>query len=338
MKAIRIHAHGSPEVMRWEDVALPPPAAGEARVRHTAIAVNFSDLNLRRGGFYTSEPMPMPLILGNEAAGVVESVGEGVANVKPGDRIAYVGVNAAFYQHTGAYAEARNMPATRLIALPDGLSNAQAAAMMVKGLTASLVVHRVFTPKPGDTVLIHAAASGVGMILAQWAKHLGATVIGTVGSRDKAEIAAAHGCDHTILYRETDFVAAVKRIAPQGVHAVYDGVGKDTFTPSLDCIRPFGIIVNYGNASGHVPPLDILDLSRKGALSVSRPGLSHYLKDLDGFRAAAGELFRLVSDGTLRIEISRTYPLPDAAQAHRDIESRTISGSVVLIPEPAVQT
>jgi NADPH2:quinone reductase len=282
--------------------------------------------------------MPMPLILGNEAAGVVESVGEGVANVKPGDRIAYVGVNAAFYQHTGAYAEARNMPATRLIPLPDGLSNARAAAMMVKGLTASLVVHRVFTPKPGDTVLIHAAASGVGMILAQWAKHLGATVIGTVGSRDKAEIAAAHGCDHTILYRETDFVAAVKRIAPQGVHAVYDGVGKDTFTPSLDCIRPFGIIVNYGNASGHVPPLDILDLSRKGALSVSRPGLSHYLKDLDGFRAAAGELFRLVSDRTLRIEISRTYPLPDAAQAHRDIESRTISGSVVLIPEPAVQT
>jgi NADPH:quinone reductase len=338
MKAVRIHAHGGPQVMRWEDVALPPPAAGEARVRHTAIAVNFSDLNLRRGGFYTSEPMPMPLILGNEAAGVVESVGEGVTNVKAGDRIAYVGVNAAFYQHTGAYAEARNMPATRLIPLPDGLSNTQAAAMMVKGLTASLVVHRVFTPKPGDTVLIHAAASGVGMILAQWAKHLGATVIGTVGSRDKAEIAAAHGCDHTILYRETDFVAAVKRIAPKGVHAVYDGVGKDTFTPSLDCIRPFGIIVNYGNASGHVPPLDILDLSRKGALSVSRPGLSHYLKDLDQFRAAAGELFRFVADGTLRIAISRTYPLQDAAQAHRDIESRTVSGSVVLIPEPAGQT
>ena len=332
MKAIRIHAHGGPEVMRWEDVALPPPAAGEARVRHTAIAVNFSDLNLRRGGFYTPGPMPMPLILGNEAAGVVESVGEGVANVKPGDRIAYVGRNAAFYQHTGAYAEARNMPAARLIPLPDGISDAQAAAMMVKGLTASLVVHRVYTPKPADAVLIHAAASGVGMILAQWAKHLGATVIGTVGSREKAEVAAAHGCDHTILYRETDFVAAVKLIAPKGVHAVYDGVGKDTFTPSLDCIRPFGIIVNYGNASGHVPPLDILDLSRKGALSVSRPGLSHYLKDLDEFRAAAAELFGLVAAGTLRIEISRAYPLQDAAQAHRDIESRKISGSVVLIP------
>jgi NADPH2:quinone reductase len=318
--------------MRWEDVELPPPGAGEARIRHTATAVNFSDINLRRGGFYTAEPARMPLILGNEAAGVAESVGPGVSNVKPGDRIAYVGVNAAFYQHTGAYAEERNMPAARLIPLPDGISNAQAAAMMVKGLTASLIVNRIFAPKPGDVVLIHAAASGVGMILAQWAKHLGATVIGTVGSKAKAEIAHAHGCDHTILYRETDFVAAVKRIAPKGVNAVLDGVGKDTFTPSLDCIRPFGIIVNYGNASGHVPPLDIMELSRKGALSVSRPGLSHYLKDIDEFRAAADELFGLVEDGTIRIEISRSYALKDAAEAHRDVEARKFAGSVVLVP------
>ncbi len=318
--------------MRWADVGLSPPAAGEARIRHTAISVNFSDINLRRGGFYTAEPVPMPIILGNEAAGVVESVGPGVSNVKPGDRIAYVGVNAAFYQHTGAYTEQRNMPAARLIPLPDGISDAQAAAMMVKGLTASLIVHRVYRPKPGDVVLIHAAASGVGIILAQWAKHLGATVIGTVGSKEKAEIAAAHGCDHTILYRETDFVQAVKKIAPMGVHAVLDGVGKDTFTPSLDCILPFGILVNYGNASGHVPPLDILDLSKKGALSVSRPGLSHYLKDIDEFRAAANELFALVQDGTIGIEISRTYPLKDAADAHRDVESRKFAGSIVLIP------
>jgi NADPH2:quinone reductase len=204
--------------------------------------------------------------------------------------------------------------------------------MMVKGLTASLIVNRIFAPKPGDVVLIHAAASGVGMILAQWAKHLGATVIGTVGSKAKAEIAHAHGCDHTILYRETDFVAAVKRIAPKGVNAVLDGVGKDTFTPSLDCIRPFGIIVNYGNASGHVPPLDIMELSRKGALSVSRPGLSHYLKDIDEFRAAADELFGLVEDGTIRIEISRSYALKDAAEAHRDVEARKFAGSVVLVP------
>jgi NADPH2:quinone reductase len=332
MKAIRIHAHGGPEAMRWEDVQLPPPAAGEARVRHTAVAVNFSDVNLRRGGFYAPDPVPMPLILGNEAAGVVESVGPGVTEVGPGDRVAYVGVNAAFYQHTGAYAEARNMPAARLIPLPDGISDAQAAAMMVKGLTASLIVNRVYRPKPGDAVLIHTAAAGVGMIMAQWAAHLGAAVIGTVGSRDKAAVAAAHGCRHAILYRETDFVAAVKRIVPAGVHAVYDGVGKDTFMPSLDCIRPFGIIVNYGNASGHVPPLDILDLSRKGALSVSRPGLSHYLKDGAGLRAAAAELFGLVARGTLRVEIARTYPLRDAAEAHRAVEARTLAGSAVLIP------
>jgi NADPH2:quinone reductase len=332
MKAIRIHAHGGPESMRWEEVELPPPAGGEVRIRHTAIAVNFSDINQRRGGFYTAEPLPMPMILGNEAAGVVESVGPGVTEVKPGDRVAYVGVNAAFYQNTGAYAEERNMPAARIVPIPPSISDNQAAAMMVKGLTASLIVNRVWRPKPGDTVLIHAAASGVGLILAQWASHLGATVIGTVGSKDKAEIAVAHGCDHTILYREIDFVAAVKEIAPKGVHAVLDGVGKDTFTRSLDCLRPFGIIVNYGNASGHVPPLDILDLSKKGALSVSRPGLSHYLKEPGALHAAAAELFALVAAGTLRVEISRTYPLRDAAQAHRDVESRKFAGSVVLIP------
>lgn len=332
MKAIRIHAHGGPEVMRWEEVALPSPAPGEARIRHTAIAVNFSDINQRRGGFYTAEPVPMPMILGNEAAAVVESVGPGVTEVKPGDRVAYVGVNAAFYQHTGAYAEQRNMPAGRLVPLPDGISDNQAAALMVKGLTASLVVNRVWRPQPGDTVLIHAAASGVGMILAQWASHLGAIVIGTVGSSEKAGIAAAHGCRHVILYRETDFVAAVREIAPKGVHAVLDGVGKDTFMPSLDCLRPFGIIVNYGNASGHVPPLDLLDLAKRGGLSVSRPGLSHYLKEPGSLHAAAAELFALVADGTLRIEIGRTYPLPDAAQAHRDVESRSLAGAIVLIP------
>ncbi|MFZ1105927.1 MAG: quinone oxidoreductase [Hyphomicrobiaceae bacterium] len=332
MKAIRIHAHGGPEVMRWEDVELPPPAAGEARIRHTAIAVNFSDINQRRGGFYTAGPVPMPMILGNEAAGVVESVGRDVTEVRPGDRVAYAGANAAFYQHTGAYAEARNMPAARLVPLPEGIADAQAAAMMVKGLTASLIVNRVWRPRPGDWVLIHAAASGVGLILAQWASHLGATTIGTVGSPAKARIAAAHGCRHTVLYRETDFVAVVRSLAPGGVHAVLDGVGRDTFMASLDCLRPFGIAVNYGNASGHVPPLDLLDLSRKGSLSVSRPGLSHYLKEPRALQAAAAELFALVAAGTLRIEIARTYPLHDAAQAHRDVESRTLAGSVVLVP------
>jgi NADPH2:quinone reductase len=307
------------------------------RIRHTAIAVNFSDINQRRGGFYTAAPAPMPLILGNEAAGVVESVGPGVnAKVGPGDRVAYAGVNAAFYQSTGAYAEQRNMPAGRLVPIPPGISDRQAAAMMVKGLTASLIVNRVWRPQvssgPGDTVLIHAAASGVGLILAQWVSHLGATVIGTVGSQEKARIAAAHGCRHTVLYRETDFVAAVRRIAPEGVHAVLDGVGKDTFMASLDCLRPFGMAVNYGNASGHVPPLDLLDLARRGGLSVSRPGLSHYLKEPGALHAAAAELFALVAGGVLRIEIGRTYSLREAAQAHRDVESRTFAGSAVLIP------
>lgn len=332
MKAIRIHAHGGPEAMCWEEVDLPPPAAGEARVRHTAIAVNFSDINQRRGGFYASDPAPMPMIPGNEAAGVVESVGPGVTGVKPGDRVAYAGVNAAFYLHTGAYAEVRNMPAARLVPVPDRISDRQAAAMMVKGLTASLIVNRVWRPTPGDTVLIHAAASGVGMILAQWASHLGATVIGTVGSPKKARVAAAHGCRHTILYRETDFVAATRAIEPSGVRAVLDGVGKDTFIPSLDCLRPFGIAVNYGNASGHVPPLDLLDLARRGGLSVSRPGLSHYLKEPGVLQAAAAELFALVARGTLRIEIGRTYALRDAARAHRDIESRAVAGAIVLTP------
>jgi NADPH2:quinone reductase len=332
MKAIRIHAHGGPEVMRWEDIELPVPAAGEARVRHTAIAVNFSDVNLRRGGFYTAAPAPMPLILGNEAAGVVESVGPGAEHVKPGDRVAYAGLAASFFQHTGAYAEARNMPAERLVRLPDAISERQAAAMMVKGLTASLVLKRVYRPAPGDPVLIHAAASGVGLILVQWAKRLGCTVIGTVGSRDKAEIAAAHGCDHAILYRETDFVAAARRIVPEGVAAVLDGVGKDTFMASLDCLRPFGIAVNYGNASGHVPPLDILDLSRKGALSVSRPGLHHYIEAPENLRTAAAELFGLVAEGIVRIEIGRAYALQEAAHAHRDVEARIFAGSVVLVP------
>ena len=332
MKAIRIHAHGGPEVMRWEEVDLPAPAAGEARIRHTAIAVNFSDINQRRGGFYTADPAPMPLILGNEAAGVVESVGPGVTEVGPGDRVAYAGVNAAFYQSTGAYAEQRNMPAGRLVPIPPGISDRQAAAMMVKGLTASLIVNRVWHPRPGKAVLIHAAASGVGLILAQWASHLGATVIGTVGSQEKAQVAAAHGCRHTVLYRETGFVAAVRKIAPEGVDAVLDGVGKDTFMASLDCLRPFGMAVNYGNASGHVPPLDLLDLARRGGLSVSRPGLSHYLKEPGALHAAAAELFGLVAGGTLRIKIGRTCPLRDAAQAHRDLESRTFAGSAVLIP------
>ena len=327
-----MHANGGPEVLVWEEFELLPPAAGQVRVRHTAIAFNYSDVNVRRGGFYIANPLDFPVILGNEAAGVVTEVGPGVTSVTPGSRVAYVGSGGPFYENTGSYAEERNILASCLFKLPDHISEPQAAALMLKGLTASLVINRVYEPEPGDTVLIHAAASGVGLILVQWCKHLGATVIGTVGSAAKAEIARAHGCDHTVLYRKVDFVAAVRKLCPKGVAAVLDGVGRDVFLASLDCLRPFGILVNYGNASGHPPPLDVLLLAKKGSLSVSRPAFSHHIADPEDARAAADELFDLVGRGVLKVEIGRTYPLSQAAQAHRDLEARVNAGSVVLLP------
>jgi NADPH2:quinone reductase len=330
-KAIRIHANGSPEVMCWEDIEVPPPGPGEVRIRHTAIGINYSDVNVRRGGFYLARPPRFPLVLGNEAAGVVEAIGSAVTEVAPGDRVGYAGMRGEFYEDTGAYAEVRNVPQERLIALPPGMSDRAAAAMMVKGFTASLIINRIFRPQQGDPVLVHAAASGVGLLLTQWCAHLGATVIGTVGSRDKAMVARQHGCAHTVLYRETDFVAAVKEIAPQGVAAVLDGVGKDTFVASFACIRPFGKAINYGNASGHVPPIELLHLAPK-SLSVCRPGLSSYIRDVATMRAAAAEMFGLVLSGALKIEVSRTFALRDAAEAHRAIEARTNTGSMLLIP------
>lgn len=332
IKAMRIHENGGPEVLQWEDVELGPPSAGEVRIRHTAIALNFSDVNVRRGGFYVARPLQFPVILGNEAAGLVESVGPGVSEVRVGDRAGYVGTGGPFYENTGAYAEARNLPARCLIKLPDAVSETQAAAVMLKGLTASMIVNRVFKPKKGDTILIHGAASGVGLLLCQWSKHLGATVLGTVGSREKAAVAAAHGCDHPILYREVDFVQEVRRLFPKRVSAVFDGVGKDTFEKSLDCVQRFGMIVNYGNASGHPPPLDLILLAQKGSLSVSRPGVSTYQADPNVMSAACAEIFDLVERGILKVEIHKTYALKDAAQAHRDLEDRRTIGSVVLIP------
>jgi NADPH2:quinone reductase len=331
-KAIRIHSHGGPEVMKLEDVELPPPGTGEARVRHTAIALNFSDINVRRGGFYQKDPFPMPIILGNEAAGVVTALGGGVDDIAVGDRVGYCGVGSNFWAKTGAYAEERNVPAARLVKLPDTVTDRQAAALMLKGLTAASIIKRIYPPKAGDIILIHAAASGVGLLLTQWSKHLGATVLGTVGNADKARIAAEHGCDHAILYREVDFVQAVRKIVPGGVNAVFDGVGLDTFEKSLDCMAPFGMLVNYGNASGHVPPLDILKLSLKGSLSVCRPGVSTFLGDPARFRALAADLFDTVAGGVLKTTAIRTYPLADAAAAHRDAEAATYAGPVVLLP------
>ena len=330
--AIQIHENGGPEVLRWESIELPPPAGNEVRIRHTAIALNFSDVNVRRGGFYLARPLRFPVILGNEAAGIVENVGDRVTEVRAGDRVAYVGSGGPFYENTGAYAQVRNLPASCLIKLPDDISDQQAAGLMLKGLTASMIVNRVFRPKRGDTILIHGAASGVGLLLCQWSKYLGSTVLGTVGSKDKAAIASAHGCDHPILYRETDFVAEVRRLFPRGVSAVFDGIGKDTFEKSLNCVQPFGMIVNYGNASGHPPPLDLILLAKKGSLSVNRPGVSTYQSDPEVMAAACAELFDLVRRGVLAVRIEKTYALQDAAQAHRDLEDRKTVGSVVLLP------
>ena len=330
VQAIRIHENGGPEVLRWEEIELPPPGAGEARVRHTAIAVNFSDVNVRRGGFYLAKPQTFPLIPGNEAAGVVARLGPGVTAVREGDRVAYVGTGGPFYEATGSYAEERNVPADCLVGLPEGIAEQSAAAFLLKGLTAAMIVNRVFRPASGDTVLVHAAASGVGMLLCQWAKHFGARVIGTVGSAEKARIARAHGCDHVVLY--PDFPAEVKKHAPRGVSAVFDGVGKDTFERSIACVRRFGMLVNYGNTSGHVPPLDLLLLAKHGSLSVSRPGFSHYIAEMGSLAAACAELFDLTLRGVLKVEIGRSYALREAAAAHRDLEERRLTGSAVLIP------
>ena len=322
MKAMRIHRHGGPEEFRREEVELAPPGPGEVRIRHRAIAVNFSDVNLRRGGFYLGAAPAFPLILGNEAVGVLDG----------GERVAYVGSGGAFYENTGAYAEERNIPARLLVRLPEDIQDRTAAALMLKGLTASMVIHRCYRPARGDTVLVHAAASGVGLLLVQWLKHLGATVIGTVGSREKAQAARAAGCEHVVLYREVDFAAAVRQLVPGGVAAVLDGVGRDTFRRSLDVLRPFGTLVNYGNASGHPEPLDLLLLAKKGSLSVSRPAFSTHVAALEDLRRYSAELFDLVRRGVLKVEVARSYPLSEAARAHADLARRALAGAAVLIP------
>lgn len=318
--------------MQWEDVALAAPGPGDVRLRHTAIGVNFSDINVRRGGFYQAAPMAMPIIPGNEAAGVIIDCGANVADFKPGDRVGYVGMHGPFYHHTGAYAQERIVPADRLVKLPDNIPDQIAAASMLKGMTAASIVERMYTPKSGETILIHAAASGVSLLLVQWVKHLGAHVIGTAGSPEKAAIAKAHGCDHVILYREQDFAAEVRKLTGDGVQAVYDGVGKDTFIKSMDCTRPFGTLVNYGNASGHVPPIDLIDCAIKGSLSVSRPGVHFLIHKTGDLRSNCARFFDLVANGVIKVAVSKTYALQDAAQAHRDVEAGRASGSLILVP------
>ena len=322
-RAIRIHTPGGPEAMKWEEVAVGDPGQGEARVRHTAVGVNYID-TYHRSGLYK---VPLPSGLGSEGAGVVEAVGAGVDGVKPGDRVAYCG------GPLGSYSEARVMPAERLVKLPDGISDRAAATLMLKGLTTQYLFRQIYKLKAGDTILFHAAAGGVGLIACQWARALGVTMIGTVGSDEKAELAKANGCTHTIVYTRENFVERVKALTGgKGVPVVYDGIGKDTFPASLDCLVPRGLFVSYGNASGPVPPFDILLLSQKGSLMVTRPTLFTFANNRENIAAMSGEMFDLVKSGKIVSEPRQTVPLKDAADAHRALESRKTTGATILVP------
>ncbi|MCP5425009.1 MAG: quinone oxidoreductase [Gammaproteobacteria bacterium] len=322
-KAIRIHKTGGPEMMRWEEVAIGDPGPGQIRLRHQAVGLNFIDV-YHRTGLY---PLPaLPSGLGLEGAGVVDAVGEGVSDFKIGDRVAYAS------PPPGSYAEMRLMPADRVVALPDAIDERTAAAMMLKGLTAQYLLRRTYKVQPGDAILVHAAAGGVGLIACQWANRLGAIVIGTVGSEAKAELAHAHGCHHTILYNKENFVERVREITDgKGVAVVYDSVGKDVFMDSLDCLRPLGMMVTFGNASGPVPSIEPLLLSNKGSLFLTRPTLMAYMAKREDLLASAADLFAVVGSGSVKIEINQTYPLSDVAQAHRDLEARKTTGSTVLL-------
>jgi NADPH2:quinone reductase len=323
VQAIRFHETGGPEVLRWESVDVGAPGAGQARVRHEAVGLNFID-TYHRTGLY---PLPLPSGLGLEGAGLVEAVGEGVANVVPGDRVAYAG------GPPGAYSEARCMPADRLLKLPDSLDFRTGAAMMLQGLTSAYLLRRTYRVQPGDTVLIHAAAGGVGLIACQWAKAIGATVIGTTSSEAKAELARAHGADHIIFYNREDVAKRVREITGgEGVAVVYDGVGKDTFMGSLDSLRTCGMMVSFGNASGPVAPFDPLLLSQKGSIFITRPTLMHYTAKRAELESLGAELFDVVTAGKVKIEVNQTYALKDAAQAHRDLEARKTTGSTILLP------
>jgi NADPH:quinone reductase len=319
---IRFHKTGGPEVLQVEDAPAAGPGTGEARVRQYAIGLNYIDI-YHRSGLY---PVPLPSGIGLEGAGVVESVGANVTDIKPGDRVAYAG------GPPGAYASVRNIPADRLVKLPDAITDEQAAAMMLKGLTAQYLLRRTYRVQPGDTILIHAAAGGTGLFVCQWAKALGATVIGTVGSEEKAALVKAHGCDYPILYKQQNIVERVKAITgAAGVAVVYDSVGKDTFMDSLNCLKPMGMMVSFGNASGPVPPFDTGLLAQKGSLFLTRPTLFTYAAKRVDLLAMSAELFDVVQKSQVKIEIHQRYELRDAAQAHRDLESRRTTGSTIFL-------
>jgi NADPH:quinone reductase len=321
-RAIRFYQTGGPEVLVWEEVAVGHPGRGEARVRQTAVGLNYVDIYVRRGLY----PAALPSGLGTEAAGMVEEVGPGVTDIKPRDRVAYAG------GPLGAYSEERIMPADRLVVLPEGISDQQAAAMMLKGLTVQYLIRQIHKVGKDDIILFHAAAGGVGLIACQWAKSLGATIIGTAGSEAKAKIAKARGCDYPVIYTQEDFVGVVEK-ATQGekLPVVYDSVGKDTFMKSLDCLRPRGLMVSFGQSSGPVGPVDLGIFAQKGSLFFTRPTLNTYAAKRADLLAMAKDLFDVVVSGAVQIEIKQTFPLKDAAQAHRELESRKTVGSTVLI-------
>jgi NADPH2:quinone reductase len=322
-QAVVVRAFGGPEALEWSTIDLPRPKRNEIRVRHTAIGVNYIDVYDRTGLY----PMPLPGIVGRDAAGVVEEVGRGVKSFAPGDRVAYV------LSSPGSYAEARNVPADRLVRLPPEITDEQAAGIMLKGLTAQYLLRRTYRVKKGDPIVIHAAAGGVGLIAVQWARHLGAHVIAVVGSDEKAALVREHGAQDAIVTSREDFVARVREISGgKGVPVVYDSVGKDTFTGSLDCLRPLGLMVTYGNASGPVPPFSALELAKRGSLFLTRPTLFHYIAGKGDLARAARELFEVVGSGAVKVRIGQTYALRDAAQAHRDLEGRRTTGSTVLVP------
>jgi len=323
VRAIVVREKGGPEVLRPEEIDLAPPGKGEVRVRHEAIGLNYIDVYFRRAWY---APPRYPFVPGMEAAGVVEEIGEGVREFAVGDRVGYAS------HPLGAYAEARNMPADRLLKLPASIESPVAAAILLKGMTAHYLLRRTFRVERGHTVLVHAAAGGVGSILCPWAKHLGATVIGTVGSEEKAARAKANGCDHPIVYTKEDFVARVGEITGgAGVHVVYDSVGKETFLRSIECLRPLGMMALYGQSSGAVEPLDVTLLAKK-SLFLTRPGLPSYTASRDDLVATAEELFEVVEKRVVRPKVERTLPLAEAARAHRDLEERRTTGSTVLVP------
>ena len=322
-KAIRIHETGGPEVLTWEDVESGEPGPGEVRLRQTAVGLNFIDV-YQRTGLYPIETLPAAI--GMEAAGIIEATGEGVCGFQANDRVAYA-------MGLGAYAEERVIATDRLVKLPDGVDDHQAAAMMLQGMTAFYLLRRTYPVKAGETILVYAAAGGVGLILCQWAKHLGANVIGCVGSHEKAELARAYGCDHTILYRDEDIAARVREITNgNGVPVSYDSIGKATFESSIDSLAPFGMLVSFGNASGPVEPFNPGILAAKGSLYFTRPTLATHTATRELLDECANKLFAIVSSGQVKINVGQTYPLAETAQAHRDLEARKTLGSTVLVP------